>query len=1084
MPSKLRRFGRKAVLIPLVPIAMLAISPRIVSALDPTDGLGGLIPGLITEAAKIEFIGRLLAENLAKPKDGIPVAQPGSVQTPRDRAIPIMLTATHEAKSGSDPNDFANQVLTYTVERPPSNGTLSGQGSALVYTPNPGFTGNDSFEFRVSDGVDGSTTATVTINVRGSFINFDSGQVRPLALSPDKTRLYAVNTPDNRLEIFDVTGATPRPIGSVPVGMEPVAVAVRNNGEVWVVNHLSDSVSIVDVSGGSPRVKRTLLVGDEPRDIVFAGPNRNRAFITTAHRGQNSPVDPQLHTPGVGRADVWVFDADNLGTALNGPPLKVLTLFGDTPRALAVSPDGGTVYAAVLHSGNKTTSIGANDRELGFHSTRNGKPGPQTDASGQKAPNSGVIVKQQGKTLLGTEKWVDERGTDWAYFVRHELPDYDVFAIDAKAASPKQIKSWSGVGTTLFNLAVNPVSGALYVSNTEANNHIRFEGHGDRVSKPTVTANLAASRITVIKGNSVLPRHLNKHINYNVITGPESERKLSLSQPVDMAVSSDGRTLYVAAFGSSKIGVYNTQALEQNTFTPSLSNQIVLSGGGPSGVVLDESRNRLYALTRFNNSVVTVDLATKRETASVPMYSPEPDYVINGRRLLFDAEYTSGHGDASCGSCHIYGDLDHLAWDLGNPDERWVLNPNEYVDQLASRALANRMLHPMKGPMATQSLRGLAFAGPQHWRGDRTGKVRLNGESTESAAFKEFNVAFPGLLGRATELTSEEMQALTDYALSLSYPPNPIRRLDNSLTPAQAEAQHFYLNTPSTGLEGVPLTTCNSCHVLDPNNNHFGTSGKMSFEGLAQAQDMKVPHLRNLYQKVGKFAQSTKTLTTGFMGPQIRGFGFQHGGESGTPGQFLSAEVFHVPSDMMPKLESFLMAFDTGLAPIVGQQVTLSANSGQQVHERIDLLISRAAVKSPLVRTSVLDPRDECDLIVKGRIEGAERGWVRLDDGSFLSDRGDIYGDAELRALAQVPGQELTYTCTPPGSGIRMGVDRDEDGILDGFDHVTSGKAFVSIAPENPYAPPLVKVAEDAAAGGFALEKILRDIRWFPNRPF
>ena len=38
-------------------------------------------------------------------------------------------------------------------------------------------------------------------------------------------------------------------------------------------------------------------------------PEKNRAFITTAHRGQNSPIDPQLTTPGVGRADVWVFDA-------------------------------------------------------------------------------------------------------------------------------------------------------------------------------------------------------------------------------------------------------------------------------------------------------------------------------------------------------------------------------------------------------------------------------------------------------------------------------------------------------------------------------------------------------------------------------------------------------------------------------------------------------------------------------------------------------------------------------------------------------------------------------------------------------
>src|SRR5207244_5444302 len=131
-----------------------------------------------------------------------------------------------------------------------------------------------------------------------SFVEFESGQVRPLALSLDHTRLFAVNTPDNRLEVFDVSagGAIPPHVASVQVGLEPVAVAARTDTEVWVVNHLSDSISIVDLSvANMPRVVRTLLVGDEPRDIVFAGPGRSRAFITTAHRGQNSPIDPQVN---------------------------------------------------------------------------------------------------------------------------------------------------------------------------------------------------------------------------------------------------------------------------------------------------------------------------------------------------------------------------------------------------------------------------------------------------------------------------------------------------------------------------------------------------------------------------------------------------------------------------------------------------------------------------------------------------------------------------------------------------------------------------------------------------------------------
>ena len=201
----------------------------------------------------------------------------------------------------------------------------------------------------------------------GSFTTFESGQVRPLALSPDGSRLFAVNTPDDQLETFAVTATGLVHQSSVTVGLEPVAVAARTNDEVWVVNLLSDSISIVDVTSDPPRVTRTLLVGDEPRDIVFAGAGGTRAFITTAHRGQQrtdpsiasvpGAGDPQLTTAGVGRADVWVFDATALGTTLGGTPVGIVTLFGDTPRALAVAPDGGTVYAAVFNSGNQTTTL-------------------------------------------------------------------------------------------------------------------------------------------------------------------------------------------------------------------------------------------------------------------------------------------------------------------------------------------------------------------------------------------------------------------------------------------------------------------------------------------------------------------------------------------------------------------------------------------------------------------------------------------------------------------------------------------------------------------------------------------------------
>src|SRR3954469_11243354 len=102
------------------------------------------------------------------------------------------------------------------------------------------------------------------------FTLFESGQVRPLALSPSGKLLLAVNTPDNRLEVFHVGAGGLSHRASVPVGLEPVAVAAPSDDEVWVVNHLSDSVSVVRLAqdGRSGAVVRTLLVGDEPRDIV------------------------------------------------------------------------------------------------------------------------------------------------------------------------------------------------------------------------------------------------------------------------------------------------------------------------------------------------------------------------------------------------------------------------------------------------------------------------------------------------------------------------------------------------------------------------------------------------------------------------------------------------------------------------------------------------------------------------------------------------------------------------------------------------------------------------------------------------
>ncbi len=872
-----------------------------------------------------------------------------------------------------------------------------------------------------------------------SFVTFETGQTRPMAMSPDGTRLFAINTPDNRLEIFNVTGGTLTHSQSVSVGLEPIAVAARSDTEVWVVNHLSDSISIVDVGSSPARVVRTLLVGDEPRDIVIAnGSVGERVMITTARRGQNSanhstdPVDPLLIQQGTGRALVWVFDPNNLGTNLEGNPVSIVTLFGDSPRGLTVSNDGNSVFASIFHSGNQTTAIfegvvcngggGAGPCLFNGLPMPGGVPPPNTNFQGVPAPEVGLIVKHN--PISGN--WEDELGRNWNNAVPFNLPDLDVFEIST--ATGAVMNSYPGVGTINFNMATNPVSGKVYVSNTEAINEVRFEGHGTFAAgiKPpgeptTVRGHLHEARITVLDGTSILPRHLNKHIDYDIHPSPPGVKDHSLATPLEMAVTDDGSTLYVAAFGSSKVGVFDTAQLESNTFTPSSASHISVSGGGPTGVVLDENNNRLYVMTRFDNSISVVDTMTNTEIDHMPVYNPEPANVVDGRPILYDAVATSSNGEASCASCHVFGDLDSLAWDLGDPDEVQINNPNPFT------VGSGGPFHPMKGPMTTQSLRGMANHGPMHWRGDRTGGNDPGGNALdELQAFLKFNPAFGGLVGLGdppnNEIPAADMLAFANFILDVTYPPNPIRALNNSLTSQQAAGLSLY-NGRVTDI----VLNCNGCHTLNPSQGFFGGNGGSSIEG--EPQEFKVAHLRNAYQKLGMFST---------FGPQIRGFGYLHDGSVDTIFNFLGAAVFSLNNTEQRNLEALAFAFPTTFAPIVGQQITLTNTNSAVVGPRITLMIQRASTAFPLVGMPGVT---ECDLVVKGTIAGEARGALfNPATGLFTTDRDadPALTDAQVRAFATTPGQQLTYTCAPPGTGLRMALDRDEDGFFD-TDEVDAG---------------------------------------------
>ena len=84
-----------------------------------------------------------------------PVASNQIVVTAAYNSMDITLSAT----------DADGDSLTYSIVAQPQNGTLTGTAPNVTYTPNPGYTGSDSFTFKANDGQADSNTATVTISV-------------------------------------------------------------------------------------------------------------------------------------------------------------------------------------------------------------------------------------------------------------------------------------------------------------------------------------------------------------------------------------------------------------------------------------------------------------------------------------------------------------------------------------------------------------------------------------------------------------------------------------------------------------------------------------------------------------------------------------------------------------------------------------------------------------------------------------------------------------------------------------------------------------------------------------------------------
>jgi hypothetical protein len=262
--------------------------------------------------------------------NGLPTANPQTVTTGADTGVTITLT-------GSDPE---SSPLTFSIVTNPTNGSLgaitpiNATSASVLYTPNSGFTGNDSFTFRVNDGTADSSPATVTINVEAAPVANDDAPAGSSA--PGDPFHAAFNTPlvSTTSVLANDTGfPTPTVTAFDAASTQGGTVSVNANGTFTYTPPAGfvgfDTFNYTATNAqGSDTATVTIAVGVRPAGV-------NDSY------GTDSATNLTVPAPGVLGNDAGT----SLGvSAVNGSAANVGNPIAVTGGTVTVNADGSLTF--------------------------------------------------------------------------------------------------------------------------------------------------------------------------------------------------------------------------------------------------------------------------------------------------------------------------------------------------------------------------------------------------------------------------------------------------------------------------------------------------------------------------------------------------------------------------------------------------------------------------------------------------------------------------------------------------------------------------------------------------------------------
>jgi len=408
-----------------------------------------------------------------------------------------------------------------------------------------------------------------------------SGNIAVHAPSSGNARVWVVNQDNDSVSVFDaVTRARLREIA---VGTAPRTLAVAN-GMVWVVNKQSASISVIDATSFALARTIGLPRGSMPFGIAMS-PAGDAAFVVLEAGGQLLRFNTSTFTQS--------------GSAA----------IGANARHVSVAADGTSIYVSRFVT-----------PPLPNESTASVQPGPTAGAQVLVIDGSSMAV--MGTTVLQHSDKPDfenqGRGIPNYLGAATISPDGTQAWIPSKQDNVKRGALRDGAGLN-FQSTVRAISSRLALPSATETLAARIDHDNASVASAAAFDRLGAFLFVALETSreiAVIDAHGRRELlRFDVGRAPQG-----------VALSPDGKTLFVSNFMDRTVGVYDLRPLVER---------------GQSSVP---------------QLAVLQSVSTEKLTAQ----------VLLGKQLFYDARDTRLARDRymSCATCHNDGGHDGRVWDL------------------------------------------------------------------------------------------------------------------------------------------------------------------------------------------------------------------------------------------------------------------------------------------------------------------------------------------------------------------------------------------------------------------------------------